>query len=141
MLHEIIGHKQVRLEAAGAQWRVRGEREGAGPDGLSQGWHNGGPGAYTNPIMGYHYKNGVIHAGMIRVIFELGDVKQADGATHFITGSRPPSPLLRLLLVLVLLVLVLALVVLVLGLLLGCSCPCSSGLTACACSQTRRTSR
>ena len=45
--------------------------------------------------MGYHYKNGVIHAGMIRVIFELGEVKQADGATHFITGSRPPSPLLR----------------------------------------------
>ena len=40
VLHEIIGHKQVRLEAAGAQWRVRGEREGAGPDGLSQGEHD-----------------------------------------------------------------------------------------------------
>ena len=36
-------------------------------------------GAYTSPIMGYHHKNGNIHAGMIRVIFELGQVKQADG--------------------------------------------------------------
>ena len=41
----------------------------------------GGPGSYTDPNFGYRYKNGSMTAGTLRVIFELGEVKQADGAT------------------------------------------------------------
>ena len=37
--------------------------------------------------MGYRYHDGIIHAGMVRVIFELSDVKKTDGATHFIPGA------------------------------------------------------
>ena len=32
--------------------------------------------------------NGRIHAGMVRVVFELTDVTETDGATHFIPGSH-----------------------------------------------------
>ena len=75
------GADSVRLEHAQAFWRERGEREGAGPDGLSQGWHQGGPELATSPVFGFQYRNGKMYPGMVRVIFELGEVKQADGAT------------------------------------------------------------
>ena len=67
-------------------WRSKGEREESG-----QGWHNGGPRS-TDPIMGYRYHDGIIHAGMIRVVVELGEVKLGDGATHFIPGTVRTHP-------------------------------------------------
>lgn len=85
VLEELYGGKDaVRLEVAMAFWRERGEREGAGADGLAQGWHQGGPELATSPVFGYQYKNGKMYPGMVRVIFELGDVSQNDGGTHFI---------------------------------------------------------
>ncbi len=78
------GPDSARLEIAMAFWRERGEREGAGADGLAQGWHQGGPELATSPVFGYHYKNGSMYPGMVRVIFELGEVSQTDGGTHFI---------------------------------------------------------
>jgi ectoine hydroxylase-related dioxygenase (phytanoyl-CoA dioxygenase family) len=82
------GPDSIRLEACGPMWRERGEREGAGPDGLSQGWHQGGPELATSPVFGFQYKNGRMYPGMMRVIFELGEVSQGDGGTHFIVGSH-----------------------------------------------------
>eukprot|EP01048_Picozoa_sp_COSAG05_P024159 COSAG05_NODE_5552_length_1144_cov_1.327273_1_plen_277_part_00 len=81
VLHEIIG-PEVRLEAAGCMWRESGEREESG-----QGWHNGGPRS-TDPIMGYRYHDGIIHAGMVRVIVELSDVKVGDG--YVVPSARAP---------------------------------------------------
>ena len=90
VLGELLGGPDlIRLEHTQAFWRTRGDREGnAGKDGLAQGWHGGGPGSYTSPVFGYHYKNGSMHAGMVRVIYELGEVSQTDGGTHFIVGSH-----------------------------------------------------
>eukprot|EP01050_Picozoa_sp_SAG11_P007284 SAG11_NODE_600_length_8259_cov_6.574510_11_plen_366_part_00 len=84
------GPDSARLEIAMAFWRERGERERAGADGLVQGWHQGGPELATSPVFGYHYKNGKMYPGMVRVIFELGEVSQTDGGTHFI--GEPYNP-------------------------------------------------
>lgn len=78
VLHEIIG-KDVRLEGTFCVWRQKGEWAGD--------LHGGGPGQ-IDPIFGYRCQNGRIHAGMVRVIFELTEVSKEDGATHFIPGSH-----------------------------------------------------
>jgi hypothetical protein len=78
VLHEIIG-KDIRLEALGVTLRRKGERHGD--------LHGGGP-QQIDPIFGYRFQNGRIHAGMVRVVFELTDVKESDGATVFIPGSH-----------------------------------------------------
>jgi len=79
VLHEIIG-PEVRMEGGFAVWRSKGESHG-------QGLHGGGP-RQIDPIFGYRFQNDRIHAGMVRVVFELTDVKPEDGATHFIVGSH-----------------------------------------------------
>ena len=78
VLHEIIG-KDVRLEGTFCVWRNKGEWAGD--------LHGGGPGQ-IDPIFGYRCQNGRIHAGMVRVVFELTDIAKQDGATHFIPGSH-----------------------------------------------------
>ena len=78
VLHEIIG-PEIRLENCFSVWRKKGQEHG--------GLHGGGPGQ-ADPIFGYRVKNGRIHAGMVRVVFELTDVTKDDGATHFIIGSH-----------------------------------------------------
>lgn len=79
VLHEIIG-PNIRLEGGFSVWRSKGESHG-------QGLHGGGP-SQIDPIFGYRCQNGRIHAGMVRVVFELTDVKPEDGATHFVMGSH-----------------------------------------------------
>ncbi|MDA0746714.1 MAG: phytanoyl-CoA dioxygenase family protein [bacterium] len=79
VLHEVIG-PEVRLEGCVGVWRKKGEAHGGG-------LHGGGP-SQIDPIFGYRCQNGRIHAGMVRVVFELTDVKPKDGATHFIVGSH-----------------------------------------------------
>jgi len=78
VLHEIIG-PEVRLEGTFCVWRERGEKHGD--------LHGGGPGQ-IDPIFGYRCANGRIHAGMVRVVFELTEVSKEDGATVFIPGSH-----------------------------------------------------
>ena len=78
VLHEIIG-RDVRLEGTFCVWRHKGEWAGD--------LHGGGP-QQSDPIFGYRCQNGRIHAGMVRVVFELTDISKEDGATHFIPGSH-----------------------------------------------------
>ena len=78
VLHEIIG-PDVRLENCSSVWREKGQEHG--------GLHGGGP-QQGDPIFGYRVNNGRIHAGMVRVVFELTDVNKKDGGTHFIAGSH-----------------------------------------------------
>ena len=78
VLHQIIG-PDVRLENCFSVWRKKGQEHG--------GLHGGGP-QQGDPIFGYRVNNGRIHAGMVRVVFELTDVTKKDGATHFIAGSH-----------------------------------------------------
>ncbi|MBI2503797.1 MAG: phytanoyl-CoA dioxygenase family protein [Candidatus Latescibacteria bacterium] len=78
VLHEIIG-PDIRLEGSYCVWRKQGESHGA--------LHGGGP-QQADPIFGYRVLNGRIHAGMVRVVFELTDVGEHDGGTHFIVGSH-----------------------------------------------------
>lgn len=78
VLHEIIG-PNLRLENSYAIWREKGERHG--------GLHGGGD-RQLDPIFGYRSANGKIYAGMVRVVFELTDIGEHDGATHFIPGSH-----------------------------------------------------
>jgi hypothetical protein len=78
VLHEIIG-PDVRLENTTCIWRKKGEQHGD--------LHGGGPGQ-IDPIFGYRSTHGRIHAGMVRVVFELTDISRHDGATHFIPGSH-----------------------------------------------------
>ena len=73
VLHEIIG-PEVRVEGTYCVWRKKGERHGE--------LHGGGP-SQIDPIFGYRCANGRIHAGMVRVVFELTEV-----GTHFIAGSH-----------------------------------------------------
>ncbi len=79
VLHEIIG-PEIRMEGCYCAWRNKGESHGGG-------LHGGGP-SQIDPIFGYRCQNGRIHAGMVRVVFELTDVQPEDGATHFIVGSH-----------------------------------------------------
>ena len=79
VLHEIIG-PEIRMEGCFSVWRSKGEAHGGG-------LHGGGP-SQIDPIFGYRFQNGRIHAGMVRVVFELTDVQERDGATHFIPGSH-----------------------------------------------------
>jgi hypothetical protein len=58
--------------------RERGQRHGE--------LHGGGP-RQIDPIFGYRTQNGKIHAGMVRVIFELSEIHQGDGGTHFLAGA------------------------------------------------------
>lgn len=69
----------IRLESSVSVWREQGEAHGE--------LHGGGP-QQGDPIFGYPVRNGRIHAGMVRVIFELTDVTKDDGGTHFIVGSH-----------------------------------------------------
>ncbi len=78
VLHEIIG-PDIRLEGSYCVWRQQGEAHGA--------LHGGGP-QQADPIFGYRVLNGRIHAGMVRVVFELSEVGENDGGTHFIAGSH-----------------------------------------------------
>ena len=78
VLHDIIG-REIRLESSGSVWRSKGEAHGD--------LHGGGP-QQGDPIFGYRVNNGRIHAGMVRVVFELTDVAKDDGGTHFIAGSH-----------------------------------------------------
>ena len=64
-------------------WRLQGEKHG--------GLHGGGP-SQIDPIFGYRCQNGKIHAGMVRVIFELTEICQGDGGTHFVAGSVSAPP-------------------------------------------------
>ena len=78
VLHDIIG-PEIRLESSGSVWRSKGEAHGD--------LHGGGP-QQGDPIFGYRVNNGRIHAGMVRVVFELTAVAKDDGGTHFIAGSH-----------------------------------------------------
>ena len=78
VLHEIIG-PDIRLESCGCIWRKKGEAHG--------GLHGGSRGQ-GDPIFGYRVHNGRIHAGMVRVIFELTDIAFEDQSTHFVIGSH-----------------------------------------------------
>lgn len=78
VLHEIIG-PDIRMESTFSVWRKKGQEHG--------GLHGGGP-RQGDPIFGYRVNNGRIHAGMVRVVFELTDISKGDGATHFIVGSH-----------------------------------------------------
>ena len=78
MLHDVIG-PEIRLESSFCVWRTKGEAHGD--------LHGGGP-QQGDPIFGYRVHNGRIHAGMVRVVFELTDVSKDDGGTHFIAGSH-----------------------------------------------------
>ena len=78
VLHEIIG-PEIRVEGTYCVWRKKGERHGE--------LHGGGP-SQIDPIFGYRCANGRIHAGMVRVVFELTEVSREDGGTHFIAGSH-----------------------------------------------------
>ena len=78
VLHDVIG-PEIRLESSFCVWRTKGEAHGD--------LHGGGP-QQGDPIFGYRVYNGRIHAGMVRVVFELTDVSKDDGGTHFIAGSH-----------------------------------------------------
>ena len=78
MIEELIG-TQIRLESPGCVVREQGQRHGD--------LHGGGP-KQIDPIFGYRTQNGKIHAGMVRVIFELSEIQQGDGGTHFLAGSH-----------------------------------------------------
>lgn len=78
VLSEIIG-PDIRLENCTCIWRTKGQRHGE--------LHGGGP-QQADPIFGYRVKNGRIHAGMVRVIFELTDIAMEDQSTHFLIGSH-----------------------------------------------------
>ena len=78
VLHDVIG-PEIRLESSSSVWRSKGEAHGD--------LHGGGP-QQGDPIFGYRVNNGRIHAGMVRVVFELTDVSKDDGGTHFIAGSH-----------------------------------------------------
>lgn len=78
VLHDLIG-PDIRLEGSFCIWRQQGEAHGA--------LHGGGP-QQADPIFGYRVLNGRIHAGMVRVVFELTDIGEHDGATHFVVGSH-----------------------------------------------------
>ena len=78
VLHQLIG-PDVRMESTFFVWREKGQEHG--------GLHGGGP-CQADPIFGYRVNNGRIHAGMVRVVFELTDVSKNDGGTHFIAGSH-----------------------------------------------------
>ena len=84
VLHEIIG-PQVRLEGAFSMVRAQGERHGD--------LHGGGP-QQIDPIFGYRVQNGRIHAGMVRVAFELTDMRK-DGATVYTRQSQSQHPCTR----------------------------------------------
>ena len=77
-LHEIIS-PDIRMEGTFCVWRTKGQSAG--------GLHGGGP-QQVDPIFGYRFQNGRIHAGMVRVVFELTDVRKDDGATCFVVGSH-----------------------------------------------------
>lgn len=78
VVQQLIG-QEVRLEGAFCIWRKKGEWAGD--------LHGGGP-QQANPVFGYRVMNGHMHAGMVRVVFELTDIKKDDGATVFIPGSH-----------------------------------------------------
>jgi len=78
VLSELIG-PDIRLENCTCIWREKGQRHGE--------LHGGGP-QQADPIFGYRVKNRRIHAGMVRVIFELTDIAMEDQSTHFLVGSH-----------------------------------------------------
>ena len=78
VLHDIIG-PDIRMEGTSCVVRNKGEAHGD--------LHGGGP-LQADPIFGYRVNNGRIHAGMVRVVFELTDMGKEDGGTHFVVGSH-----------------------------------------------------
>lgn len=79
VLEELIG-PDLRLEAAFSVWRERGEHH-------AQGLHQGSADRDC-PVFGYRLSGGRFHVGMVRVVFELTDVSEEDGATVFLPGSH-----------------------------------------------------
>lgn len=78
VLHDVIG-PDIRLDGSFAVWRHRGHDGG-------QPLHQGG--AQGDHVFGYQVHNGRIFAGVVRVVFELTDVNEDDGATQFLIGSH-----------------------------------------------------
>ena len=73
----VIISPDIRMEGTFYVWRTKGQSAG--------GLHGGGP-QQVDPIFGYRCQNGRIHAGMVRVVFELTDVSEDDGATCFVVA-------------------------------------------------------
>jgi hypothetical protein len=88
VVREVIG-PEVRLEIPASIWRTKG-------DGWSQPLHRGssnvdgrpGDAQSADPLTGYRVSNGRIHAGQLRVCFELTGVSEGDGGTAFVPGSH-----------------------------------------------------
>jgi len=78
VIQEIIS-PDMRLENCSCIWRKKGEEHGS--------LHGGGP-VQIDPIFGYRFQNDRIYAGMVRVIFELTNIKRDDQSTHFLVGSH-----------------------------------------------------
>lgn len=69
---------KLRLESTFYTVRNYGDK-GIGP-------HGGGP--TLNPNYHYHFTNGGIYTGMLRVVFELNEVEYGKGGTIFMAGSH-----------------------------------------------------
>ena len=80
VLEETIG-SDLRLEGSFHVYRHKGE-------GGEQLIHHGAEGNQAEPIYGYRVGQGRIFAGSIRVVLELTDVDEKDGATCFLPGSH-----------------------------------------------------
>lgn len=78
VLKELIG-PDFRLDSTFLVWRERGMGHNLGP-------HQGGP--MSNPHFHYHFTNGKIRAGMVRMVIELNPVSKEDGGTVFLPGSH-----------------------------------------------------
>ncbi len=78
VLGEVIG-PHLRLEHCAAIWREKGERH-------PQDLHMGGP--IPDPFFRYNVIGGAIRSTLTRVVFELNDVAEEDGATCFLPGSH-----------------------------------------------------
>tara|TARA_B100000029_G_scaffold516253_2_gene628034 strand:+ start:31112 stop:31918 length:807 start_codon:yes stop_codon:yes gene_type:complete len=78
VISEIIS-PNFRLENSHCVWRKQGEEHGE--------LHGGGP-KQIDPIFGYRVQREQIYAGMVRVIFELTEIKINDQSTHFLVGSH-----------------------------------------------------
>ena len=79
VLREVLGD-YLRHEGAFHVWRHEGQGE--------QELHHGYEGNWAEPMFGYRVGQGRIFAGAIRIVFELTEISETDGATSFIPGSH-----------------------------------------------------